>query len=355
MISVSYLTHIYTSQITGLPVLHQAKITHDAHYDTFGAFADDLTTTYRYPRRQSSKMETYGMAPTLYMPGHNTPKHGREPVWGNWREGALAADTVSVLVLDCDNAAPAAHLTLGDAAAILDGLGYAYLLYTSYSHTAAKPKFRLILPVSRDLTYEEAYDAARWFNPKLGGQLDLSIYSPGDYVYAPPHEGDIRIQAAAATVDPTVCRTDLPPMVSPGHGPKRIASAAQRSRVRALSGDLSTRPEVTVANPAVCPLSLRDRAASAYKDGSHSQSMMGVLASLWLRNRGRLTLGEMQHLQREIDAEMGGYYAAHYPRHEAERMIASVMAMPTPEPSYAPGEASELLERKLKHLKAKRR
>src|SRR4051794_12013753 len=51
-------------------------------------------------------------------------------------------------------------------------LGLKHFLYTSFSHTAAKHKVRIMIPISRPMTYDEAYTAYEFFNWMFDSQLD---------------------------------------------------------------------------------------------------------------------------------------------------------------------------------------
>lgn len=333
-IEISHLTEIFTSKKTGKATLHQSKITDWSSYETFTEFVEDFLARQQYPTPQSSKTETYGFCATHFMPGLNHPKPGREPEYGNWRIGEYAPDAVTLLIMDCDNADESLpYLTLSEVEDILSNMGLNYLLYTSYSDTPQKPKFRIMVQPDRDLTIEEAYDGARWFNERLGHQLDLTIYDPGDFMYGPPYNSDFRMKLDGGPLEAEMIVTGLPPRETVTHGVRRQHTPQERSRIAAQSHDLSHRPEISIGNTSVCPPMYIERLRTRYKGGSHSQSLMGVMTSLWLRNQAELSFGEMRNLARECDSEYGNYVHSKYGQGEVDRLIHSIMAIPvTPKP-----------------------
>jgi hypothetical protein len=62
---------------------------------------------------------------------------------------------------------------------------------TSYSHTSARPKFRVVIDIDRPITRTEAAKLFMWLDwSVLGRQADASIYDPADFIFAPPHHHD---------------------------------------------------------------------------------------------------------------------------------------------------------------------
>lgn len=106
-------------------------------------------------------METFGWVPTLYMPSERTFKSratGAEFTrFGSWRNGGAEADALSVFCADVDNSDTARPIVaMQTVASALDGLGCSYFMYTTFSHTAEKPKFRVVIDTDRDLTRRDA-------------------------------------------------------------------------------------------------------------------------------------------------------------------------------------------------------
>jgi hypothetical protein len=88
------------------------------------------------------------------------------------QRGFEALEAVTAIGLDIDQG-----MTIDSARDVLKSLGLAYVLYTTFSHTSEKQKFRIVLPLSRPIGKNEAdlYDAI-WLtlNKHFDGKLDAS-------------------------------------------------------------------------------------------------------------------------------------------------------------------------------------
>ena len=94
----------------------------------------------------------------------------------------------SMLVYDLDSIEPE---FLQDINAKIGNKG---CYYTTHSHTADKPRARMIIPVSRDMTPDEFIAAARYYAQDNGflAMLDHCSFSPHQLMYWPtcPSNGD---------------------------------------------------------------------------------------------------------------------------------------------------------------------
>ena len=106
--SVSYLRHLIRRPGQH-PVLHQSEITEWRDYSGFDDFITDFWATATYPSPQSHKYETYSFLPTLV--DLSVDRNGRH---GHWREGAYAADELTLFVADLDNANPVTDMVSFD-------------------------------------------------------------------------------------------------------------------------------------------------------------------------------------------------------------------------------------------------
>lgn len=76
----------------------------------------------------------------------------------------------SLLSLDLDSGRP-------DTLALLKGLPYRCFVHTTHKHTPEKPRFRLIIPLSREISEEEYPSVARRVAADIGIELfDDSTY-----------------------------------------------------------------------------------------------------------------------------------------------------------------------------------
>lgn len=96
------------------------------------------------------------------------------------RRSAQSIKTRSMITLDADYAPPG----LMDELEFV--LGYAAVMYTTHKHCPEKPRFRLIIPLARDVTPEEYEAVSRMVAKDLGmDSFDDTTYQPSRLMYWP--------------------------------------------------------------------------------------------------------------------------------------------------------------------------
>lgn len=109
-------------------------------------------------------------------------------VGGFLKEGRRKSGHVqnrSIITLDADSG----HTELWDDMQMLST--YAMAMYTTHSHTAAKPKYRFIIPLSRPVTVDEYEPISRKIANMFGmDNFDDSTYQPERLMYWPSHARD---------------------------------------------------------------------------------------------------------------------------------------------------------------------
>lgn len=109
---------------------------------------------------------------------------------GGWVRGARKAEAVtlrSLVTLDIDYARPDTVETVRD---VLDG--NAWCLYSTHSHTPDKPRYRLVVPLDRDVSPEEYTPIARRIAGTIGiDTFDDSTYEPHRLMYWPSTPKDV--------------------------------------------------------------------------------------------------------------------------------------------------------------------
>lgn len=109
---------------------------------------------------------------------------------GGWVQGARKAEAVtlrSLVTLDIDYALPDTVETVRD---VLDG--NAWCLYSTHSHTPANPRYRLVVPLDRDVSPEEYTPIARRIAGTIGiDTFDDSTYEPHRLMYWPSTPKDV--------------------------------------------------------------------------------------------------------------------------------------------------------------------
>lgn len=354
---ISSLSSIFFNRRTRKKQLSMAEIT---GYDELASFADlrDYVMGLRYPTPQADKLESFGWVPTLFMPGdHTFKRHDGVEVTRNgcWRNGAAEAPELSVFYADVDNAnSNQPIVTMEEVASRLNGLDgrLPFFMYASFSHTDAKPKFRVVIETDRDISRAEMLKLGIYLNWEIfGQQADLSIYDPGDFVFAPPHQGISldQMQGSPLDVSATLGRQAVLQATAPQsvmayvapqqpRVPIKPPSAAQLQAMAAKSGDRSVRPDVTICNARIFNPVWADFYRQCGGASSHWETMRSILGMVWVKNGGDLTYGEMDLILREIDATADGYYANKYGEAGISDVLTWLMGLPVEpkEPDWHP-------------------
>jgi hypothetical protein len=355
---ISKLDRIYFNRKTGKSQLSMAEIT---GHDELGSFSElrDYVMGLSYPTPQADKMECYGWVPTVFYPGDHTFKRsdgGEFTRNGCWRTGEAEAeaDGLSVFYADVDNATEAQPMvTMEEVAANLNALGspFSFFLYTSFSHTDTKPKFRVVIETDRDISRAEMQRLAIYLNwEAFGQQADLSIYDPGDFVFAPPHRTISLDQSQGGPMDvgamlkqQVTLQAEQPESVArytvakQPRVPKKQPSAARLQKMAANALDRSVRPGVNFSNPSVFNPFWADLYQECGAVG-HWQTMRSILGMVWAKNGGDMTYGEMDLILRKIDATDGDYYAKKYGEDGIAEVLTWLTSLPveSKEPDWLP-------------------
>jgi hypothetical protein len=329
---VSYLRHINTRG-----VLSQHMVTDWESYATFKEFAADFPLKASYRKPQLSKYETYSFTPTLFEESNWVPKNNptATPQWGHWRSGAASAHAISVMYLDCDNARDDCdRVTIDQIATLLKSLNLSHVLYTSFSHTAVKHKVRVLMPLSRSVTYPEAAKLFMLFNWMFSYQLDAAIYDDGDHLYGPPYNSEYRDWTDGYAIDVDTClrlAKELPEEAKAASKATEANSArtltpVERQESAVLMASYDVREDVSIRNPVIFNPAWMNDLIHLRNGGSHRMTLLSVLTKCFVKSGHTLTFGELRSLQDDLDWEAwNGYCANHYPRHELERDVRSVL------------------------------
>ena len=105
----------------------------------------------------------------------------------------------SLLTIDVDDAG----LTWDDLEfRVTFGLRYAYVAYTTFSHTPEHPKIRLVIPLSRPVTLGEYRDVSRAFVAEWGVKVDTCSFIPNQLMFMPHAPDPALAWSDAAGGDP---------------------------------------------------------------------------------------------------------------------------------------------------------
>lgn len=361
MIVASHLRKVFNNQKTGMPSLWQSKITDVSRSETWPDFVEDFINLAVYPKPSSNKFECYGWTPALFTEGPN--KKGEQ---GHWRLGALGGEELSLFVADLDNQfTDRVMIDIDALEGFLKSLGLSYLLYTSFTHTEQRHKVRIITPVTRFLTPDEAFKVFTWFNAAFDYQLDGSIYDQADYLYGPPLNSEMRLELHGQPLDVDAYLTladgldeeakNFVPRGSNNHRfeptPEQIEQAIRMAAINEPSEQ-----DVSIHNAKFFNAHWIDLLHARYLELSRSRSLRGLIAKAWVKSQGTLTKGDLWCLYLQLDALYGGYCVKKYGREACDRDIESAMeAVGSPrEPELTDEQVrKEKIEKEIARLKSR--
>ena len=112
-----------------------------------------------------------------------------------WRDSQHVDSLVTAIVLDIDNDQQELDHesnAIGDLPNvdydILDGFEYRFFSYTSSSHTNTKHKFRVVMDLSRPITFEEYFQITMWLNwTYFGKQCDARMTVSPQCAFVAPY------------------------------------------------------------------------------------------------------------------------------------------------------------------------
>ncbi|WP_046861622.1 hypothetical protein [Microvirga massiliensis] len=358
---VSYLREVYFTKERNQTILHQSKITDWECYPDFDTFAQRFWATASYPSPQSNKMETYSFTPTLFEQSQKKTKDPSAPgKWGHWRNGEYSAHQVSLFYADLDNQHPEyPYVTFEQIAETLKALRWKHLLYTSFSHKPERHKVRIIVPISRAMTNDEAFRIFIWLNAIFEHQLDGSIYDDGDHLYGPCFIGRRResLEGGSLNVDALLSAVESLPDEALRHAQRGQSNAKIRPMTdkefetyRVLVTNQTARLGLSVHDARVFNPQWAELLHSRYNGGSRRQSLLGVLTKIWLKSKRTLSFGDMRAFQQEIDVEWyGGYCERQYGRSALEEDVRAAMQV-VGSPDFEKSK-QVALERRVKSLR----
>ena len=353
----SNLTQVFFDKKQDVQRLNMVQISSASEFHTFVELRDHILGKLRYPTTQSHKQETYGFTLSAFATSDRSIKRSDGQTFarfGLWRRGDAELDSLSAVYADVDNAnTDRPIITPREVETKLSHLGLSFVIYTTYSHTAERPKFRVIIDTDKAISRSEMLRLAVFLNWKvLGHQADLSIYDPGDFLFAPPFECETfeKLDGAPIDVNRMLDQQAELQKRSPGcwtreierRQPKeaRIPTVVEQEVLLAKQADSSVRPEVRIDNPAI----FNPAWETLYRDrvsGGHWETMRSLLGMVWSKTQGALSYGEMRHLLAQIDATADGYLLGQYGEAKAAEIINFIMSRPV-EPRL--DDRSSLLE-----------
>jgi hypothetical protein len=313
---VSTLKHHYRNGY-----LVQDRISECLTGDTF-ATAHRMIMGTAFKTVVDDKKKLNSWSPCVYMDTH--------PVYGYFvRNADSAEDDITVIVFDIDNKT-GTPIRYDDAIAVLDNLGVNFFSHTTFSHTAQKHCFRIIVEPSRNLTWEENAKIAAVLNgPVFNNQVDMSVNQKGRHFYGPAavHRHDHQIGERPLDVDGFLSLYDDLPE---GQRIVKPFEAYVPVYIPPIDPNRSTpRPNViTIGDNRLCSPQKLEQYDALYIGGSHHQSMYGTLKHVFnraRRNNIALEHSDMVTVFNELDARHGNYVSRNYGKEIIQQEIKKIM------------------------------
>lgn len=258
-------------------------------------------TTDRLANDRTKRSSTPAISPAIYAPG--TVRSDVNVLgWGAW------------VAMDVDNASDfLPPVRVEDTKAMLDQLGLCYLLYGSTKSTLAKPRYRVVLPTTREIAkdeYRAVWDALVQTFSNLGPDpacKDASRIYGGPSVWVAAKDGntapfnifEFNIEGREIDVDLLLETYEPPPEDERPPLAAFVPTYAEYTgRVRALKGGTSLTDSPVVSSDAI-------EAYLNLQKGDHHQGMYSFMCSVIGRAKSKgfeITDDEVAQYCRQLDS-----------------------------------------------------
>lgn len=162
------------------------------------------------------------------------------------RRKADAVKARQLLVLDADYAPSDFHDAVVDWA-----VPWACCAHSTHSHKADKPRYRLVIPLTREVTADEYEACARWISAEIGMEMfDDTTYEPSRLMYWPSCPSDGRFESwkqEGAICDPDLILAQYDDWHDTSSWPRSERAKRLLSEAGRKQGDPRTKPGVVGA------------------------------------------------------------------------------------------------------------
>lgn len=181
---------------------------------------------------------------------------------GSFREGYRNTENLecrSLLTIDIDDC----EMDHDEIVFELEMLGFALVAYSTWRSSAGAYRFRVVLPLSREISGDEYVVVMRWFATLTDLKIDESAFKPAQFMYMPSVNSDGVDESFTLVLDGNEIDVDLPlslPVSLPTQKP--VNSVSEFDAVDD-SVDDDNFLEVAIAHE---PLELSDEEVDSYLD-----------------------------------------------------------------------------------------
>jgi hypothetical protein len=161
------------------------------------------------------------------------------------RPTAGAFQHASVIGLDIDHG-----LTIADVERAL--APWAHIIYTTWQHTDASPRFRVVVPLARDTDAADTRKTWEFLNARLGGNVDPATKNLNRNLFLPAVRPDgvastVRLHLDTPCLDPA----EIPDPPTPPPRRRFAERAGEMPVIRVSMRNLSFALEIRLAEPTV--------------------------------------------------------------------------------------------------------
>ena len=158
---------------------------------------EDSSKTYRISRGEKNNAVCVNKTVTWdavcrVLGKHKVAQSKDECGWfcgGSFRENYRNTDNLecrSLLTIDIDEC----EMSHDEIVFELEMLGYALVAYSTWRSSASAYRFRVVLPLSREITGDEYVAVMRWFTTLTDLHIDESAFKPAQFMYMPSVSSD---------------------------------------------------------------------------------------------------------------------------------------------------------------------
>jgi hypothetical protein len=123
----------------------------------------------------------------------------------------------------------------------LEAAGFAFLIYTTPSHTPGKPRWRVLAQLSKEVTPAERARLMTWLNGILGGVLSRESWGISQAFYYGQVDGAPSFELHVGLAERSIDEADFEAIAQP-YRPAPGAAAGQGSKARRPISTIWTRP-----------------------------------------------------------------------------------------------------------------
>lgn len=180
---------------------------------------------------------------------------------GSFKEGYRNTENLecrSLLTIDIDDC----EMDYDEIVFELEMLGFALVAYSTWRSSAGAYRFRVVLPLSREITGDEYVAVMRWFATLTDLKIDESAFKPAQFMYMPSVSAELVDESFTLVLEGSEVDVNLP-LSLPAEKDALLQYDIDKSNEFDVEVDDDNFLEVAIAHE---PLDLSDEEVDAYLD-----------------------------------------------------------------------------------------